>query len=150
MASTLSRLGLEVTSRDAGSRRVTAAGTLSALSAAFGAELSLVTSPAPDGRGRVTHRYREGALRIPAELDGIVVAVLGLDNRPQARSQSRRAGPAAAATSYTPPQVAEIYQFPADTDGTGQTHRDHRAGRRLLRQRPEHLLLRPRHHRSRR
>ena len=29
--------------------------------------------------------------------------------------------PAAAATSYTPPQVAGIYQFPANTDGTGQT-----------------------------
>jgi len=118
---TLSRFGLETTGRDAGSRRVTLAGTVAALSAAFGAELSLVTSPAPGGRGPVTHRYRVGGLRIPAELDGIVLAVLGLDTRPQARYQSRRAGPAAAGTSYTPPQVAEIYQFPANTDGTGQT-----------------------------
>ena len=122
VASTLARFGLEVTSRDPGSRRVTGAGPASAMTAAFGAELSLVSSPAPGGR-QVTHRYREGALRIPAELDGIVVAVLGLDNRPQARSQARFADHAAAAagTSYTPPQVAEIYQFPAGTDGTGQT-----------------------------
>jgi kumamolisin len=28
---------------------------------------------------------------------------------------------AAATTSYTPPQVAELYQFPLGTDGTGQT-----------------------------
>jgi kumamolisin len=119
---TLSRFGLEVTGQDAGSRRVFVAGTVSALSAAFGAELTLVTSPALNGSRRVTHRYREGSLRVPAALDGIVVAVLGLDNRPQARYQYRRHHEAAAAaTSYTPPQVAGIYQFPAGTDGTGRT-----------------------------
>ena len=77
----------------------------------------------------VEHRYREGGLQIPAELNGIVLAVLGLDDRPQARAQfrhapaagARAAAPAAAPTSYTPPQVAELYQFPAGTDGTGQT-----------------------------
>jgi kumamolisin len=119
VADTLSGLGLEVTGRHAGTRRVTVAGTVSALSAAFGAELSMVTSPVPGGSQRVAHRYREGALQIPAELDGIVVAVLGLDNRPQSRSMARRADPAAG-TSYTPPQVADVYQFPAGTDGTGQ------------------------------
>jgi kumamolisin len=123
VASTLSGLGLDVTSQDAGSRRVTVAGQVSALAEVFGAELSLVTSPAPGGGGQVTHRYREGTLQVPAELDGIVLAVLGLDSRPQARFQSRVADDSqqAAAVSYTPPQVAEIYQFPADTDGTGQT-----------------------------
>ncbi len=121
VASSLSRLGLEVTGQDAGTRRVTVAGTVSALAAAFGAELSLVSSPDPVGSGPLTHRYREGSLRIPAELDGIVVAVLGLDTRPQARSQARLADSATAETSYTPPQVAEIYRFPAGTDGTGQT-----------------------------
>jgi kumamolisin len=117
----LTRLGLEVTGQDAGSRRVAAAGTAAALATAFGTELSMVSSPSPPGAGRVTHRAREGALLIPAELDGVVLAVLGLDNRPQARSQARRAGPAAAGTSYTPPQVAGIYQFPAGTDGAGET-----------------------------
>jgi kumamolisin len=121
VTSTLSRLGLEVTSRDAGSRRIKAAGPASAMTTAFGAELSVVTSPSMTGPGRVTHRAREGSLRIPAELDSIVVAVLGLDTRPQARSQARKGSPAAAATSYTPPQVAGFYQFPAGTDGTGET-----------------------------
>ena len=118
---TLARFGIETTDQHPGSRRVKMAGTVAALSAAFGAELSLVTSEAPGGQGQVTHRYRTGGLQVPAELNGIVTAVLGLDDRPQARYQSRRAGPAAAGTSYTPPQVAEIYQFPANTDGTGQT-----------------------------
>ena len=121
VARSLSPFGLEVTGSDAGARRVTVAGPASAMSAAFGAELSLVTSRAPGGRGEVTHRYREGGLRIPADLAGIVLAVLGLDNRPQARSQARMADSAAATTSYTPPQVAEFYQFPLGTDGTGQT-----------------------------
>jgi kumamolisin len=121
VTSTLSRLGLEVTSQDAGSRRIKAAGPASAMTTAFGAELSVVTSPSLTGPGRVTHRAREGSLRIPAELDSIVIAVLGLDTRPQARSQARKGSPAAAATSYTPPQVAGFYQFPAGTDGTGET-----------------------------
>jgi kumamolisin len=118
---TLSGLGLEVTGQDAGSRRVFVAGTVSALAAAFGAELTQVTSPALSNGGRVTHRYRVGSLQVPAALDGVVVALLGLDNRPQARYQSRMADPAQAGISYTPPQVAGIYQFPANTDGTGQT-----------------------------
>lgn len=121
LTDSLSRLGLEVTSQDAGSRRVTAAGNAATVSAAFGTSLSVVTSPSPTGAGRVTHRAREGALLIPAELDGVVLAVLGLDTRPQARPHIRLASPAQAGTSYTPPQVAGIYQFPAGTDGTGET-----------------------------
>jgi kumamolisin len=112
--------GIEVVSRDPAARRMTISGTVSALSGAFGTSLSLVTSPGPDGAG-VTHRYREGALRIPAQLEGTIVAVLGLDDRPQARAHFRpRAAAAAGQVSYTPPQVAAAYQFPAGTDGTGQ------------------------------
>src|SRR6202042_3954013 len=100
---------LQVTGADPGARRVMVRGTVAALSATFGATLRLVRTPDPGiGQDTVEHRYREGALQIPAELAGIVVAVLGLDNRPQARSMARRADPAAAGTSYTPPQVAEI------------------------------------------
>jgi kumamolisin len=143
--------GLRVTSADAGARRVRVTGTIAALSATFGATLRLARTPDPvTGQDMVEHRYREGGLQIPAELNGIVLAVLGLDDRPQARAQFRRApaagarttapgstgpapttlapggpppaaAPAAAPTSYTPPQVAELYQFPAGTDGTGQT-----------------------------
>jgi kumamolisin len=122
--------GLRVTSTDAGARRVTVTGTIAALSATFGATLRLARTPDPvTGQDTVEHRYREGGLQIPAELNGIVLAVLGLDNRPQARAQfrhapaagARAAAPAAAPTSYTPPQVAGLYQFPAGTDGTGQT-----------------------------
>ncbi len=54
-------------------------------------------------------------------------AVLGLDNRPQATTHFRvhgEATPKASATagvSYSPRQVAQLYSFPLDVDGTGQT-----------------------------
>ena len=118
--------GLEVTAVHPVTRRVKMAGTLGDLSSAFGTTLRQVSSPDPRGRGRVTHRYREGPLYLPAALDGIVTAVLGLDTRPQAqphfRTRGGAPGPAAAqGTSYPPNQVAGIYNFPAGTTGAGQT-----------------------------
>ncbi len=134
----LAQYGLQVTEADPGARQVKVEGSLAALSEAFGAELSLVRTAQPGSGQPAEHRYRQGSLRIPAELNGIVLAVLGLDNRPQARPHFRRApavtaeaagtgtgtgaaAPAAASVSYPPPQVAELYKFPAGTDGTGQT-----------------------------
>ena len=125
----LGRFGIEVTGADAGARRVTVAGPISAFSAAFGASLRLVNTPHPArSGGTVQHRYRVGGLQVPAELDGVVVAVLGLDDRPQASPQLRRApGITAAAagvagpTSYSPVQVAQAYNFPTATDGAGHT-----------------------------
>lgn len=78
----------------------------------------------PDG-GRF--RGRLGPLYIPDYLDGVIVAVFGLDSRPQARKHSRRQGndrhadPAAGDTSYAPGAVASLYDFPAGTTGAGQT-----------------------------
>ena len=80
-----------------------------------------VSSPGRVGEGLVEHRYREGRLMVPAGLEGIVLAALGLDNRPQASPHFRLSKEAAAPSSYTPLQVAQAYQFPAGTDGTGQT-----------------------------
>jgi kumamolisin len=111
---------IEVTGTDPGSRRMTIAGPAEVLAAAFGTELGQATSPGPGGTP-VTHRYRTGPLRLPAELGDTVVAVLGLDNRPQAVPHFRFAAATAGQTSYTPPQVAAAYDFPAGTDGTGQT-----------------------------
>ena len=117
----LAGYGLEVTSTHPGSRRIKIAGTAAQLTEAFGTTLRSVSTPDPAGTGRVEHRYREGTLRVPAALAGIVVAVLGLDNRPQVSPHSRLSAEAATPSSYTPPQVAQAYQFPARTDGTGRT-----------------------------
>src|SRR5580692_2132446 len=117
----LTSRGLEVTAVHPTSRRVMVAGSLGDLSSAFGTTLRQVSSPGPGGRGRVTHRYREGPLYVPAALADVVTAVLGLDTRPQAQPRFRTRAAAAQGTSYYPNQVAQIYNFPAGTTGAGQT-----------------------------
>ena len=92
------------------------------------------------------YRARTGAIHVPAELAPSIEAVLGLDDRPQAKPHFRvRCANARASTpkavAYSPRQVAELYQFPLDVDGTGTNHRDSRAGRRLSPAGPEDLLL---------
>ena len=136
VAEVLGDYGLSVTEYHLPSRRLKVSGTIAAMQSAFGTTLSAVSSPHPDGSGDVQHRYRTGGLSVPARLSGIVTAVVGLDDRPAARPQFRRApalgartiaepedesDPAAKAGPLTAPQVAGFYQFPAGTDGTGQT-----------------------------
>jgi len=117
---TLTGLGLAVTAVHPVTRRVKVTGTLGELSRTFGVTLQQVRSTGPGGQV-VTHRYREGPLYVPAALADIVLAVLGLDTRPQFRAHFRSRAAAAQGTSYTPNQVADIYQFPAGTTGAGQT-----------------------------
>jgi kumamolisin len=100
-------------------RSVTLRGTAASMQQAFSVQLKDVVH---EGR-----RYRscEGPLSMPNAHADYVVAVLGLDLRPQAKPHFRRlsqtAAASAASTSYTPRQVAQIYDFPLDADGSGQT-----------------------------
>ena len=137
VAEVLGEYGLTVTEFHLPSRRLKVSGTIAAMQSAFGTTLTAVSSPHPDGSGNVQHRYRTGSLSVPARLSGIITAVVGLDDRPAARPQFRRPSafgsraepedgtggtdPAAKAVPLTAPQVASFYQFPAGTDGTGQT-----------------------------
>jgi kumamolisin len=120
VTSTLTGLGLDILSVDPPSRRVRVSGTAQNVSRVFGANLETVTSRASDG-SEARRRHRTGGLSVPAALDGVVTAVLGLDDRPQARAQFRIAEARAASVSYTPVELGEIYRFPAGTDGAGQT-----------------------------
>jgi len=108
-------------------RTVLLTGSVAAMQKAFGVELKHATV---DG---ATYRVRQGGIHLPASLSKIVVAVLGLDNRPQAQPHFRvaTASPrepgkepeavASANTSYTPVQVGQLYQFPAGATAAGQT-----------------------------
>ena len=116
----LTSAGAQIVGVDPASRRLRVAGSVGVLCTIFGTSLVVATEQEPDGTV-VTYRERTGNLSLPAALDGVVIAVLGLDDRPQTRTRFQIAAPAAVTTSYTPPQLAEIYQFPAGTDGTGQT-----------------------------
>jgi kumamolisin len=117
VGTTLTALGLRVLSTDLASRRIRVEGSLTTLARVFGTSLS---AGIIDGMA-VPHRLRSGELSIPAQLDGIVTAVLGLDNRPQARPQFRVSTASAASVSYTPVQLGDLYKFPVGTDGSGQT-----------------------------
>ncbi|MDB5984968.1 MAG: Peptidase propeptide, partial [Nevskia sp.] len=109
--------GLSVVRADAARRIVVLSGTVAQFNAAFGVDLQMFEHPNGSYRGR------NGAIYLPENLAGIVQAVLGLDNRPQAvphfrmleaTDKKRRA--AAGAGSFTPLELASLYRFP---DGTG-------------------------------
>src|SRR5215471_796035 len=114
-----------------GRRTVKLAGTVAQMQRAFGVSLSHRTI---DDQ---VYRVRDGSIYLPAELQGYVVAVLGLDNRPQATPHFRilgqedsaapqavRAGfarPHATSTSFPPIQVGQLYQFPQGVTASSQT-----------------------------
>lgn len=114
-------VGLQVVWQDAPSRRLGVRGRLGDLQAAFGTTLERARSTDPATGREVVHRARSGELTVPARLAGVVVAVLGLDDRPQARPQFRLAPAGQGGPSYTPLDLARVYGFPAGTDGAGQT-----------------------------
>ncbi|HTZ59428.1 MAG TPA: S53 family peptidase [Acidobacteriaceae bacterium] len=97
-----------------GQRTIKLSGTVSAMQRAFGVSL---THKELEGN---SYRIREGSIHLPADLAGAVEAVLGLDNRPQAKPHFRIHANAGD-TSYTPVQVAQLYQFPQGATATGQT-----------------------------
>jgi kumamolisin len=104
-------------------RSVLLSGSVAAFSRAFGVELNSYQHSSG------TSRLRTGTIQIPAALGGIIEGVFGLDNRPQAKPHFRirkqtqhAAAPAqSSSASYNAPQVAQAYDFPAGTNGNGQT-----------------------------
>jgi kumamolisin len=110
--------GLAVEQVDAGRRVVVLAGTVAAMSKAFGVELSRYD------HAEGSYRGREGAITIPADVQGIITSVHGLDDRPAARPHVRVASAAVTPRQnggpYSPVEVATAYDFPTDGDGSGQ------------------------------
>ncbi len=104
-------------------RSVWLSGTVALVEAAFGVTLERFRhANGTEFRGRV------GPILIPHDLDGVIVGVFGLDDRPQARAPFRlrkpdRGAPRAQGGSpqFTPLQVASLYNFPQGTDGSGET-----------------------------
>ena len=101
--------------KERGRRTLQLSGSRASMERAFGVTFKQHTTDAG------TFRLREGEITLPEELSPHVVAVLGLDNRPQAKSHHRIATPRAGNVSYTPVQVAQFYGFPANASAAGQT-----------------------------
>lgn len=121
VAEVLRTAGATVVEENPGSRRLVAVGLAGAMGRLFGTSLVTVESTSPSNGEPVRHRQRTGPLSLPASVGHLVTAVLGLDDRPQAQPHLRIIDPAAAKSSFTPDQVAALYDFPAGTDGSGQT-----------------------------
>ncbi|HTT59613.1 MAG TPA: S53 family peptidase, partial [Acidimicrobiales bacterium] len=64
-----------------------------------------------------SYRSHDGPVMLPANLGDVVVAVLGLDDRPQAHPRYRLSPHPA--TSYTPVAIGGLYGVPADASATG-------------------------------
>lgn len=121
VADTLTKLGLTVGETNAAARSVEVEGPVSAMNAIFDVDLGKYRS-----HDRAEYRGRAGNIRVPAELDGMVTAVLGLDDRRVAKrhpvmQRDRDASTADAATApQRPSDLAARYSFPPG-DAQGQT-----------------------------
>jgi kumamolisin len=114
-----------------GARTVELRGRTADMQKAFSVDLKLYAT-----EDNKRFRGREGDVFVPDDLDGIVIAVLGLDDRPVAKPHSRRldaslaepdlevkskAAPAATPRPFDAPAVGKLYGFPASLNGSGQT-----------------------------
>jgi kumamolisin len=112
---------LHVLGHDLGRRSVTLSGTAARMNAAFGVNLHHYRYA-----GGV-YRLRQGHITIPTSFANVVTGVFGLDNRPQARAHfrilSKKAIAPGAVTpeTYTPLELAGIYDFPTGFTGKGET-----------------------------
>lgn len=103
---------LDVIERDAPGRRLRLRGTVAAFRSAFGVELQRFDHPGGTYRGHV------GPIMVPGSLADTVVAVLGLDDRPQAQMHLRHRRDESG-VSYTPTAVGVAYGVPTGATAEG-------------------------------
>ncbi len=122
---------LQILDVQVGERSVILCGSVAQFAQAFHVELR--QHALADGS---SYRGRVGTISIPAELEGIVVGIFGLDNRPVVRRSARRAAGASRAAvagaagafqtkgpvrAFYANELAKLYHFPVDLDGRGET-----------------------------
>jgi len=105
--------GLAVGDVNRAARSVRLSGSVQQIQTAFGVAIQLYK----DEKG-VTYRSNDAEASLPAELGTAVEHVLGLSERAVAKPHVRVAHASTGGT-FTPPQLASTYQFPAST-GSGQ------------------------------
>ena len=117
--------GIAVARVDAAARRVVLSGTVEQYNAAFGVKLQRFEHRS----GAATAHFRQPGedVQLPGDVQEVVAAVVGFDDRAKARPHFR-INPAfrppfrparAPAGSFTPLQLAQLYDFPPG-DGQGQ------------------------------
>ena len=117
-------------------RTLVVRGPVQAMENAFGVQLHDYEEGGPSQpgvpRARAGHRFHAftGTISLPQPHADLVEAVLGLDARPIAKPHCRFlkdlndppiTAAAAQASAFNPPQVAQLYSYPTDVNGTGET-----------------------------
>jgi kumamolisin len=114
------RTGLVVVDSSVPRRSVFLSGSAQQFAAAFDTEMEQVELDSGIARRRTK------AISLPPELNDIVEGVFGIGDTPtaiphyQPRSQSALMRSGAGGSSFSPPELAKLYNFPAGLDGTGQ------------------------------
>ncbi|HEV2719367.1 MAG TPA: S53 family peptidase, partial [Thermoanaerobaculia bacterium] len=118
---------LTVSDVNVGGRTMVLTGRTGDMENAFGVDFKMYVTP-----DNQRYRGREGDIYVPAELDGVITAVLGLDDRAAAAPHFRRAAradapripiaakAAAATKTFNAPEIAALYGFPPHLTGGGQ------------------------------
>jgi len=115
VAKSLKKLGLKVDEVSLPTRSMRVSGTAAAIEAAFKPGLSIMRS-ADQGE----YLGRQGPISIPAELNGIVTGVFGLDQRRMARRKLKAKVATSSLSPLKPSDIEQRYNFPPG-DGSGQS-----------------------------
>ncbi len=118
VAKSLKAFGLKIESVSLPTRSMRVSGKISDLSKAFKVKLVMMRSSRQDD-----YRGRTGTLSIPAELNGIVTGVFGLDERrmvDERRGRQKAAAAPPGLAPLSPPQIEQRYNFPPG-DGSNQS-----------------------------
>jgi kumamolisin len=113
--------GLKVLSVHTHGRTVKLKGTVEQFNKAFKVTLKRYKTSQGEFRVRTTE------LQVPENLKDIIIGAFGLDNRPKAKPHFRRRqekkgiSVRAQDQSFSPVDVAKIYDFPSDLTGKGET-----------------------------
>jgi kumamolisin len=115
--------GLKVLESSIPKRLMILSGTIDAFNEAFDVKLERYKYAGGEYRGRTGH------IKIPKQLESIILGVYGLDDRKQVRpffisqksiTKLDSASANLESQPYTPDKLAKIYNFPTELDGSGQ------------------------------
>src|SRR5712692_16070 len=110
---------LSVVESSAARRSVVLSGTVEAFNKAFDVQLQRYEHP------NGTFRARTGEIYVTPELGGVIEGVFGLSDYPFARPHIARfeatpGAPLKSLTTFTPPELAKLYNFPSGATGRNQ------------------------------
>jgi kumamolisin len=113
-------MGLTLTDQSQSGRYLSFMGSVDKINRAFGVQMQRYE--AEDYKGdKITYMGNPESIQIPPEFENIIVDITGLDERPVARPHVVVRRAAQPLNTYTPKEIAQMYNFPNGANGFGQT-----------------------------